>query len=116
MQLTPTMASICPVWINAITIAEPFRDEHGIAKALSLTLQILDRAKPALLAKETELIKWRRAFAFHTQTFRKEQQPAAAWNGGEGLSPGLVIDQDSDVVAIDRITAEKGNHGVGVPL
>ena len=57
-----------------------------------------------------------RPFAFHAQTFWKEQQSAAARHGGESLSPHLVIDQDSDVVAIRRITAEKGNHRVGVTL
>ena len=92
------------------------RDEHGIAEPLGFSLQVLDRAKPALLAKQPELVEWRGAFAFHAQAFWKKQQPAAARHGGEGLAPHLVIDQDADVVAIDRITAEKGNHRVGVPL
>ena len=57
-----------------------------------------------------------RPFTFHAQTFWKKQQPAAARHGGEGLAPHLVINQDSDVVAMRRITAEKGNHRVGVTL
>ena len=92
------------------------RDEHGIAEPLGFILQVLDRAKPALFAKQSELVEWRGAFAFHPQTFWKKQQPAAAWHGGEGLAPHLVINQDSNVVAMDRITAEEGNHRVGVTL
>ena len=93
-----------------------FGDEDGVTQLLRLGLQILDRAKPALLAEQTKFIERRGAFAFDAQTFRQEQQPALEGNRRHALAPHFVVEQHADVVAVNRIALQHLDQPVGVNL
>ena len=77
-----------------------FRDEHGVAEPLGFVLQVLNRAQPAVLAEQAELVERRGALGFDAQALRQEQQPPLEGDAGERVAPGLVVDQHADVVAV----------------
>ena len=86
-----------------------FGHEHRVTQALRLRLQILDRAKPALLAQQAEFIERRGAFILHPQAFWQQQQPLFKGHAGERFPPHLVIQQHADVIAVNRL-APKLRH------
>jgi hypothetical protein len=73
-------------------------DEHGIAEALGLLLEILDRAKPAFLAKQAELVKRGRAALFVAQAYREEQEPFVVGDRSQDILPRLIVDQDGSEI------------------
>ena len=60
-----------------------FGHENGIAEPLGLLLEILDRAEPALLAEQAELVERRRALVLDAQALGQQQQPAIVRDGGQ---------------------------------
>ena len=47
--------------------------QHGVAQALRLGGEILDRTQPALLAQQTKFIEGRRTLRLHAQALRKQE-------------------------------------------
>ena len=70
----------------------PFGHEHGIAEPLGLLLQVLNRAQPALLAEQPELVERRRALVLDPHALGQQQQPAIERHRGQMLGPHLVVD------------------------
>ena len=93
-----------------------FRHQHRIAEAFGLRLQILDRAKAALLAKKAELIERRRALALHAQALRQQQQPALRGHGREGFAPHLVRHQHANVIPVNRVALQQPDDNVRMLL
>ena len=97
------MASILPVWISDITTARALGDQDGVAEALGLVLEILDRAEAALLAEQAELVERGRAFVLDAQALRHQQQAALVGDRGERFAPHLVVQADGGVVQVELV-------------
>ena len=69
-----------------------------------------------MFAKQAEFIEWGRAFVFHAQTLRKQQQAAVVWHGGELVAPHFVVEEYSGVVQILGIDAGAFDNSIGVPF
>jgi len=67
-----------------------------------------------LLAKQTKLVKWGGTFALDAKAFGEEQETSFVGDGGERFPPHFVIDQDPNVIAINRITAQTLHDAIGV--
>ena len=93
-----------------------FGHEHGVAELFSFVLEILDRAKAALLAEQAEFIKGGRAFAFDAEALRHQQQALFKRHGGEGLAPGFIGQQHPDVVTVNFVDGMNRDDLIRVPL
>jgi len=83
-----------------------FRDQHRVAEFLGFALQILNRAQAALLAQQTEFVERRGAFALDPQAFGQQQQSTLVRHAGQRLAPHFVVDQHTDVIAINGVALQ----------
>jgi hypothetical protein len=96
----------------------PLGDEHGIAEALGLVLEILDRAEAALLAEQAEFVEGRRAFLLDPEALRHEEEAAPVGNLRERFAPHLIVEADGGVVEVGLVplVAEFREDAAGMPV
>jgi hypothetical protein len=88
--------------------------EDGVSQPLGLLLQVLNRAQPALLTEQAELVEWSRALVLHPQALRQQEKPSFERHRGEVLGPYFVIDQDRGVITVHGIHRRQAHNRIGV--
>ena len=88
-------------------------NEDGIAEPLRFGLKVLDRAEPAALAEEAELIKRRRAAALHPEALRHQEEAAVVGNGSQGVAPRFVVDEHPGVVEMNLTETDLSQRRAG---
>src|SRR6186713_1094689 len=84
-----------------------FSDQDGVTEAFGLMLQVLDRAKPALLAEQSKLIEGGGTFGFYPQAFWEEKQSAFERHAGQRFPPHFVAEQHANVVPVDGVALKQ---------
>ena len=79
--------------------------QHGVAQALRLGREVLDRAQAALLAEQTELVEGRGAVLLDAQALWDQEQPALEGHARQLVAPGLVVEQHGRVVGVALVEA-----------
>ena len=79
------------------------RHQHRVAEAFGFCLQILNAAKPALLAQQAKLIKRGRAFALHTKALGQQEQSSFKRHLRKMFPPHFVADENTNVIPVNGI-------------